>query len=902
MSTSQRGWLLISAAVLLAIAIIGLRAVESYYYRINVLRTALHQSIDLSDQFSENVRDHVTTIQLVAETYLQPMVAPSDRAVETGRGWSLPWLLGAGLSRFSEPGSPVSRLLQGTAATSSRGFQQEIDAALALSPLFRVIVDQDPHLRQAFYASLRGFAKTHPWWPAGMIDLGAGYLDLTLFDLGRPQVNPLRETYWLAPVDQRDGGGLAATMAAPVYDGDHFVGVVGLEISLAATREVVEALDLPFGTAFLVDYRRRVVASAGPAAVDPRTHLSLNPDRPVEMVDGLPVTGLTAVDARSFHFVDGHLVYRLPLARLPLSLVYTASIDQVLMSLAPTLAETLAVIGFVAVVLWLLGQRARAMRDSRESEQMFRLLAEMAPVGLALTRLDSGEIIAVNPVASELLAVDPEEAALRRSTEFYVNPADRQRLLAEIREKGAAINLDAELKSFNGRPFWSQISGVPTQLRRETVMLTSIVDVTDRRLAEQRLRLSEERHRAIFSTASVGIVLMDATGRFLQVNQAWCDMLGYGTDEARGLSYGDVVHLDEREAAKTGLDRLLAGQTGSLRQEIRFVRRSGSALWGDVTASVVRQADGRIEGVVGVILDITARRAYEAELVATRRRLEDQAEELRRTARHLSVARREAERGLMVAEQVNQAKSHFLAAMSHELRTPLNAILGFSELIRDRVLGAEALDRYAEYAADVHDSGSYLLDLINDILDISKIEAGKLEIDRAELDLRELLDSVLRLVRVRADSGRLTLDLEVADQAALIVADERAIKQIAFNLVSNAIKFTPPGGRIMIRAVADADGIHLSVIDSGIGIPPEELDRVTHPFEQLDNRFDRRSPFGGTGLGLSLVRALTELHGGQVRIDSTVNVGTRVTVSLPHECIPQGMTDPADRWTARAVG
>ena len=808
-----------------------------------------------------------------------------------------------GFGRFSEPNSPAARLLQGSVAVSTRGFQQEVAAALALSPLFRVIVESDPHLLRAFYASLRGFANTYPWWPGGMTNLDAGYLDLTLFDLGRPQINPLRETYWLAPI-QQEPGGLFSTMAAPVYDGDRFAAVVGIRVSLAGARQVVDALDLPFGTVFLVDRQLRVVAAAGPEA-DDRDFLSLTPPEaePLARRGQRPIL-MTSLDAREFHLVDGHLVYRLPLRQLPLSLVYRASIDEFAMAMAPPLADTAAIIGFAAVVAWLLRQRAGAVQARRESEELFRVLVETAPVGLALTRIGSGEVVALNPVASDLLDVEPAAAGRYRSPEFYANPEDRSRMLDQVRTYGSAIDFEVQLKSVAGRRFWSQICGTPTQYRGETVLLTSIVDVTARKLSEQRLRLSEARHRAIFSTASVGIVLMDPAGRFLQVNQAWCDMLGYLPDEAGGMTHGDLVHPEEREKACGAFGRLLDNDTGGLRQEVRFVRRSGTVVWGDFTASTVRQADGGVEGVVGVILDITARRAYEAELVATRRRLEDQAEELRRTARHLSIARREAERALMVAEQANQAKSHFLAAMSHELRTPLNAILGFSELIRDQTLGlgATAADRYSEYAADVHDSGSYLLDLINDILDISKIEAGKIEIDRAEVDLCALLEGVLRLVKVRADSGGLTLDLDVDDRAAFIIADERALKQIAFNLVSNAIKFTPSGGHILVRAVADEERIDLSVVDSGIGIPPEALDQVTQPFEQVDNRLDRRSPFGGTGLGLSLVRALTELHGGQVRIESTVNVGTKVTVSLPRLCIPQAMADPADCWTARAVG
>ena len=230
-----------------------------------------------------------------------------------------------------------------------------------------------------------------------------------------------------------------------------------------------------------------------------------------------------------------------------------------------------------------------------------------------------------------------------------------------------------------------------------------------------------------------------------------------------------------------------------------------------------------------------------------------------------------------MADAANRSKSEFLAMMSHELRTPLNAILGFSEIIKNRTLGQSALDKYVEYAGDVHASGRHLLDLINDILDLSKIEAGKLEIEPAWLDLAQVLRTTTTLVRVRAESHGLSLGLEIPGEPPPLYADERAIKQIVFNLLSNAIKFTKPGGRISVSvATANPDFVDIVVSDTGIGIPADQIEKVTRPFEQVNNSFSR--DVEGTGLGLSLVKGLAELHGGDMAIESTVDVGTTVTV------------------------
>ncbi|MDE2514075.1 MAG: hybrid sensor histidine kinase/response regulator [Alphaproteobacteria bacterium] len=234
------------------------------------------------------------------------------------------------------------------------------------------------------------------------------------------------------------------------------------------------------------------------------------------------------------------------------------------------------------------------------------------------------------------------------------------------------------------------------------------------------------------------------------------------------------------------------------------------------------------------------------------------------------------------AEAASRAKTEFLANMSHELRTPLNAIIGFSEILKQEPLGPLGHPSYRDYVRDVYESGVHLLHIINDILDLSKIEVGKLTLSETPVDLREAIESCMRIVRERADNGGIALVAELAPDLPTFNADERMVKQVLLNLLSNAIKFTPPGGSVRIIArVDDADGLIVQVVDTGIGIAAADIERALQPFEQIDSSLHRK--YQGTGLGLPLARSMSELHGGRFAIESTVGQGTTVTVHFPPE-------------------
>jgi signal transduction histidine kinase len=253
-------------------------------------------------------------------------------------------------------------------------------------------------------------------------------------------------------------------------------------------------------------------------------------------------------------------------------------------------------------------------------------------------------------------------------------------------------------------------------------------------------------------------------------------------------------------------------------------------------------------------------------------------------------AARTAREAMIEAQVANRTKTEFLANMSHELRTPLNAIIGFSEMMGNGLMGPSQADKQIEYAKDIHESGQHLLELINDILDLAKVEAGKLELQEQQVDVAKVAASCTRLIQERAQENGLAVHYKIPEDLPSVIADERKLKQVLINVLSNAVKFTPRGGMVVLMAGVEPNGgFAIKISDTGIGMAPEDIPKALSPFTQI------------TGLGLPLSKALVELHGGTLSIDSDHGTGTTVTVRLPSARVQQGGTRKGSAAQARAA-
>jgi two-component system cell cycle sensor histidine kinase PleC len=271
-------------------------------------------------------------------------------------------------------------------------------------------------------------------------------------------------------------------------------------------------------------------------------------------------------------------------------------------------------------------------------------------------------------------------------------------------------------------------------------------------------------------------------------------------------------------------------------------------------------------------------RESERRLMATIGDLSASRAKLERQKAELSLANANYQAEKERAEAANRAKSEFLANMSHELRTPLNAILGFSEILQNQMFGPIGSDKYREYSRDIHESGKHLLNVISDILDMSKIEAGHLRLSCETVDLAPLIEETMRLTMLQAEKKEIDVR-QTCPSHLLTVADRRAMKQILLNLLSNAMKFTNPGGRVEVRARRVEGAVTLTIADTGIGIPKSALQKIGQPFEQVQSQYAKSK--GGSGLGLAISRSLAHLHGGAMRIHSVEGKGTIISVRIP---------------------
>lgn len=423
-------------------------------------------------------------------------------------------------------------------------------------------------------------------------------------------------------------------------------------------------------------------------------------------------------------------------------------------------------------------------------------------------------------------------------------------------------------------------------------------DITEHRRLVETTVAADLRLRDAIETISEAFVLWDAENRLVMCNSKYQQLHGLADRDIRpGTPYAAVMKVARQPLVRQPVAHEGTTEDGSS----SFEAEIEDGRW--LQISERRTKDG---GFVSVGTDITPLKRHEERLVESEKRLMGTVLDLRSSRRKLEIqaqqlvelAEKYSEEKVR-AEEANKIKSDFLANISHELRTPLNAIIGFSEIMsQGDMLGAFGPDKYAEYSRDIHHSGMFLLNVINDILDMSKIEAGRMELARESVPLDQILAEAGRIVAHAADEKRLELVPRVEPDLT-VTGDRRAVKQVVLNLLSNAVKFTPEGGRVTLDAHHDreADAVVITIVDTGIGIPADHIASLGRPFVQVENQFTKSHK--GSGLGLAIARSLVELQGGRMTIASTQGVGTTVTLAFP---LPPGTAaaQPHDAATAES--
>lgn len=438
--------------------------------------------------------------------------------------------------------------------------------------------------------------------------------------------------------------------------------------------------------------------------------------------------------------------------------------------------------------------------------------------------------------------------------------------------KRAALNgpFEIEMGAIN-LPIFLSCRGRPTQRDDQTKLVIGMaLDITEARGAQARLQSAEARLFDALRSMNDSFVIWDQMDRLVLWNSKFEDFFGFQPGQLeQGMPYAMVEYHAAPNIAQT-------------------------AELGNVTGSEILLTDGRwlryLEthttdgGRVSIGTEVSAIRTREQQLQVNQDALEKTINVLRKSQVRIVELAENYEQEKIRAEEANQSKSEFLANMSHELRTPLNAINGFSDIMKKEMFGPLGDPRYKEYVNDILFSGQHLLSLINDILDMSKIEAGKMTLNTEPMVMSDMIGQVIRIVRGRADENRLKLVYD-GGETPEIQADPRAVKQILLNLTTNAIKFTPEGGMVRIAVEPKLAGLIVHVSDTGIGISKEDIERLAQPFEQIDSQHSRQHQ--GTGLGLALSKSLIELHGGNFKISSVVGEGTTVTFTLPVSVQPK---------------
>ena len=518
-------------------------------------------------------------------------------------------------------------------------------------------------------------------------------------------------------------------------------------------------------------------------------------------------------------------------------------------------------------------ERKQAEAKLKSSEERLKILFEFAPDAYYLNDL-KGNFIDGNKAAEEITGYTKEELIGKSFLKLkLLSPRQIPKAAALLAKNvlGQATGPDEfTLNREDGSQVPVEIRTFPVIIESKILVLGIARDITERKQAEETLRIKES---AIASSIN-GIAIADLDGNVTYVNPAFLKMWGY--DEKEILGKSAVTFWQTAEQAVEVMQAAM--HRGDWIGELAARRKDGSLFDVQLSASVVRDKAGKPIYRLGSFVDITQRKRLEREIQNKNEQLEAQNEELQSQSEELIAQQQELLEKSRELETASQAKSEFLAHMSHELRTPLNVIIGFSELMMDEIPGKINAEQ-RQCFDDILSSSKHLLNLINDVLDLSRVESGKLKLQPTDIALTELTQTLTRTIKPILRPKKQSLNIEVAKGLPMVHADEAKLTQVFFNLLSNASKFTPNRGKLKVEAVRTGDWCQVSVIDNGIGIKKEEQKRIFEAFSQAGDSLSREK--GGTGLGLTVAKQIVEKHGGQIWVESEYGEGSRFIFTLP---------------------
>lgn len=517
---------------------------------------------------------------------------------------------------------------------------------------------------------------------------------------------------------------------------------------------------------------------------------------------------------------------------------------------------------FVLALVRDVSERQRLEDELREKERRFRGIFNQTFQFIGLLHPD-GRVIDINQTALEAVGITLSDVIGRpfwQAAWWSHSPALQARLKQAIQAaaEGHFERFEATHPAADGSLLTIDFSLKPLHddAGRVVMLIPEGRDITERKRVEECLQESERRFRAIFDGAGIGIVLMTLEGRFLETNHAFQELLGFDVDALRRMHFKDFTHPEDVPISLNCFQELVSGQRDYYKLDKRYFRKDGGVVWVSLTVYLIRDAGNQPSMALAIIEDVSARKDLEESL-------------------------RQQNQRLMALDRL---KSDFINAVSHDLRTPLTALFGYLEFLEDELAGPLTPEQRA-YVQQVQKNGKRLELMVNDLLDVARFEAGTFRLNCETVDFRASLQDTIETLKPQIEAVRLRVEVTVPSYPMLANLDAERIERVVFNLLSNALKFTPEGGIIRVTAETRDGELYCAVTDTGVGIASEDLSKLFSRFSQLEEGKRKK---GGTGLGLSISKSIVESHGGRIGVDSTLGAGSTFWFILPtdRDCSP----------------